>query len=467
MQATSIALLLLFSASAAPAQGTSAKTPDWWPLLPKPGVNNVWYARNPASDTVVIFIHGILSESRTAWLSGDPQQPSRCMYWPNLVCRDPNLRKPSVYLAGFYTALDSGDYDMKKAGLEIADALKRDRVLEGRSRVVLIGHSTGGIMARYLLVHHGELFQSKKVGLLLLASPSLGSKLADILDPPARFYKQKMAQQLQWQSEFLRQLDDDFRALLHEKKSLNIVGREVVETQFVVHHKLIPSSTLVVEELSGSRYFGPARAIGGADHFSIVKPDTFAHPSHQVLVGFYHEHFGDGIGRPKRSEAELNAAILDLTAKLDLNPKDAYSYWQRGRAYAERNQKENALADFNKALEIYPDDLNTLFERAQIYAGRNQWDQAIADLNTMQRISPDSPVVYWFRGYYYQQASSTRPTAAEKSAFQQSAIDDFTTALRLQPKVWVFHDLRAASFRALGRVADAEKDAAEAARLRK
>src|SRR6185295_5148913 len=163
--ATRLAMMLTTALTAAPAHAERLETyPEFYKSLPAAKVNNVWYVRN-SSDTVVIFVHGVFSDSRSAWLYVD-KDPSKHAYWPQLVVSDQNFRAPSVYLAGFYTSLDSGSYDMRKAAMEIVDALKRDAVLE-RKNLILVGHSTGGIMARYLLVHHRELFKDKKVGVVL------------------------------------------------------------------------------------------------------------------------------------------------------------------------------------------------------------------------------------------------------------------------------------------------------------
>ncbi|HET6425522.1 MAG TPA: alpha/beta hydrolase, partial [Planctomycetaceae bacterium] len=281
---TSIARPLLAFILCTPLTLLGAESPpDWWRYLPRADRNNVWYAQNADSPTVYVFIHGIFSSSRSCWLYESPDRdPGKSAYWPQLLVTDPVLERPSIYLSGFYTKLESGRYDMAQAAQEIVDALRTDRVLNGKRQVILVGHSTGGIMARYLLAHHSELFLDKDVGLLLMASPSMGSKLASAGHLPARFMDQQLGQQLEWNSPFLKQLDRDFQSLLHEKRSLHIEGREVLENKFVVDAPLL-SRMVVVEEASGSRYFGPARMIGGSDHHSVVKPQNIDDPIHKVL----------------------------------------------------------------------------------------------------------------------------------------------------------------------------------------
>jgi len=48
-----------------------------------------------------------------------------------------------------------------------------------RNSIVFVCHSTGGIVVRYLLESNWAQFKDKRVGLVLIASPSYGSTQAD------------------------------------------------------------------------------------------------------------------------------------------------------------------------------------------------------------------------------------------------------------------------------------------------
>jgi hypothetical protein len=99
----------------------------------------VWYGdteKNP-SDTVFVLVHGIFSDSRGCWLYDDKKDPSKNEYWPHLITTDDRLEHPSIYLGGYYTALDAGPYDARQAAKELRDALTRDGVLQKR-RILFI-----------------------------------------------------------------------------------------------------------------------------------------------------------------------------------------------------------------------------------------------------------------------------------------------------------------------------------------
>lgn len=428
--------------------------PDWWRFLPKAEQNNFWYAQNEKSPIVFVFIHGIFSNSRSCWLyEPADKNPAGAAYWPQLLVTDPALQQPSIYLAGFYTQLDSGKYDMVQAAQELIDALKADRVLEGRSQVIFVGHSTGGIMARYLLTHHSEQFVDKKIGLLLMASPSMGSKLANLGSIPARFLDQQLGRQLEWNSPFLVQLDRDFRALLHDKKTLQIEGREVLEHKFVIKSMFLPSRTVVVEEASGSRYFGPARIIPESDHHSVVKPKNAQDAVHKILVAFYEEHFSPFT---KPSQQSLQAQLREAAREIEANPKDAFAFGKRAQAYSELEQLQNALDAYNTALKLYPEYFAAMQGRAIVHAKLKKFDEALADINAAQALLPDHPGPYLMRAMFRQAAAEQTDAASAQRSLHESALGDFSLALERQPKAeTLIRTLRAKSLHALGRTEEA------------
>jgi hypothetical protein len=76
--------------------------------LPAAGENNLWYDYTDAR-LVLVFVHGVLSDSRNCWLRlDDKREPS--VYWPALIKTDKRLPRMAIYLGGYYTAIDAGPY---------------------------------------------------------------------------------------------------------------------------------------------------------------------------------------------------------------------------------------------------------------------------------------------------------------------------------------------------------------------
>lgn len=122
-----------------------------------------------------------------------------------------------------------------------------------------------------------DKFVGKKVGLVLIASPSLGSSYATKLSALARWFNQEMSLQLQWNSPDLIQLDAEFQQLIDQDKIPGLIGVEAIENHSLVGRKLL------VPEKSGARYFGSPTRLANTDHFETVKPSSIEHPSHVFL----------------------------------------------------------------------------------------------------------------------------------------------------------------------------------------
>lgn len=260
--------------------------------IPQPGKNNLWFQYN-ASDAVLVFLHGVLSDSRGCWLYNDKKYPENNCYWPDLITSDARFNRISIYLAGYYTAPDSGPYEIRNCADEVFAALKRQDIdghpsVMEKEKIIFVCHSMGGIVARYLLEANHHEFRKKRVGLVLIASPSYGSELANSLDNIIAFFNNQQGTQLQWGNWSLRDLDDRFRELKEKRRIPNLSGVELYENHFIVHFKWFPifRRKLVVAKESAGRYFGAPKQLPKADHFSSCKPRDKSDTVHQYLFDF-------------------------------------------------------------------------------------------------------------------------------------------------------------------------------------
>jgi hypothetical protein len=262
----------------------------------------------------VVFVHGILSDSRGCWLAKTDESQR---YWPQLVSEDERLQHPSIFLGGFYTAVDAGKFDIVDCakelfnGLTTPDSGRRSPPID-KKRLVFICHSTGGIIVRYMLLNNIDRFRDKQVGLVLLASPSFGSRLADRLGGLANFYDNQLGKHLRWGNDLLKDLDDRFKELVDQRTIERLVGVEGCENHFVIHRKWLPDRSFVVERESAGRYFS-SRMLANTDHFSIVKPGGFDHPAHKLLVEFWLRQFGAPLG--PELQTLLDASKADMRAR--------------------------------------------------------------------------------------------------------------------------------------------------------
>ena len=259
-----------------------------------PGQNNVWYEYNDSED-VVVFVHGFFSESAGAWLYENKLDHTKDQFWPDLIRSDARLANPSLFLGGYHSTLDSGNYGFDNCADELFSALQRQDEqghppVMDKPGIVFVCHSMGGIVVRYVMERHREAFEAKRVGLVLIASPSYGSVQADRLAWLAALYNQEQGLHLKWGDALLQDLDSRFKDLVDSRTIRDLVGVEACENYFILHRKWLPDKNIVVTEESAGRYFGAAKMLRGTDHFTAIKPDGPRHPTHELIVDFWRRY---------------------------------------------------------------------------------------------------------------------------------------------------------------------------------
>ena len=166
------------------------------------------------------------------------------------------------------------------------------------------------MFTRYMLDYYIDKLKDRRIGIVLLASPSIGSEWANRFGGLASFYSNKLGLQLRWQNDLLKDLDKHFKELVYSAKYPFLKGVEACETKFIFRPwRWFPPITrhLVVEAESAGRYFGRTRPLHGTDHFSIVKPDCLEHPAHTLLCQFFEDHFSQPKPKSTLPTTTLNA----------------------------------------------------------------------------------------------------------------------------------------------------------------
>ncbi len=115
-------------------------------------------------------------------------------------------------------------------------------------------------------------------------------------------------------------------------------------------------------------------------------------------------------------------AIEDYTKSLEINPKNADAFLNRGNAYYDKGKYDQAMADYNKVLEVNPRNADALVGRGNIYYSKIQYDQAISDYTKAIEIYPK-----------YTEASYNRGLAYHAKGQYDQAISDYAKALEVDP----------------------------------
>lgn len=307
--------------------------------------NNTWHKFDSTTDTAFVFVHGFFSNSKSCWTNTKSNT-----FWPDLITQDSRIPKASIFLGGYFTDADSGTYGVRECSGELFDALRRtshngENAPINFKKVVFICHSLGGIVVRYMLECYREHFSSHKIGLVLMASPSIGSDYADRLIKIARFYRNRTGLQLRKNSELLTDLDGRFRSFINSREHDTFFGIEAIEHVGLIHFRWLPGFEPIVLEHSASRYFSDKRIIPKSSHSSIVKPPDVNHGSHRLLVDFLNNTYFPKIGNPTITLAPTEyfptSEILSQGPLFDIYDKSCEPY------YLKRNIDEQVSSDFN------------------------------------------------------------------------------------------------------------------------
>jgi len=105
---------------------------------------------------------------------------------------------------------------------------------------------------------------------------------------------------------------------------------------------------------------------------------------------------GSCIKEPNYSEA------LDYYSKaIELNGNYAAPRFDRGRIFLATAQIERAKADVDAGLALDSRDINGYLVRGLVLAARERWNDALDDFSTAIRLNPQSAVAYYNRGNVY------------------------------------------------------------------
>ena len=240
-----------------------------------------WISRDSSKPAraAVVFIHGIFGSTTGTW-----QNENGTTFF-QLLKQDPNVGDAvDVYAFGFESKMfqgGKGSLDVREAAnvlgryLSNADVLKYDTV-------VLVGHSMGGLVALRFLASNRDANLAAKIPLVVLfAAPQEGADVASIgmlASQNPGLVSMRPSDDNQW----LQQLLDDWLRVPAKPKV--VCGYEKAETRGIMVVPYSSSTRLCTE---------PGMAVGGADHISIVKPNTAAHPSVVLLVDALRAVIGD------------------------------------------------------------------------------------------------------------------------------------------------------------------------------
>jgi tetratricopeptide (TPR) repeat protein len=124
-----------------------------------------------------------------------------------------------------------------------------------------------------------------------------------------------------------------------------------------------------------------------------------------------------------RNLKQYQQAINDYDQATRLDPSDADAYYNRGITYSHLKQYQHAIKDYDQAIQFDPGNAKAYNNRGVAYKDLKQYQQAINDYDQAIRLDPGEASAYYNRGIAY----------GRYLMQYQQAISDFTQAIRLAP----------------------------------
>ena len=126
-------------------------------------------------------------------------------------------------------------------------------------------------------------------------------------------------------------------------------------------------------------------------------------------------------GNVYHNKGEFGRAITDYTKAIELNPNLTEAYNNRGNAYIDKSDSERAIADYNKAIQLDTNCAMAYYNRGNVYIDKGDVDCAIVDYTKAIGLNPDYTEAYYNRGNAYY----------DKDEFD-CAIVDYTKAIETE-----------------------------------
>ena len=149
----------------------------------------------------------------------------------------------------------------------------------------------------------------------------------------------------------------------------------------------------------------------------------------------------------RKAKGDVDGAIADYTKAIEVDPRYAPAYYNRGMAREDKADPNGAIADYTKAIEINPKMGAAYNNRGQVRANRDDLEGALADFNKSIALNPRDSTGYLNRG-----------VARKQKGDRDAALADFNKALELNPREARAFAHRGAARLLKGDEAEAQKD---------
>lgn len=329
----------------------------------------------------VVFIHGLGGDAWTTWQADDKTHT----FWPAWLLED--VHNIAVWTVGYGaspTRWVEDEMPMQDRAINLLHHFLINKI--GERPFILVTHSMGGLIAKYLLTSAEQENTAKyrKIAdnctdIIFLAVPHNGSEVANIFEY-ARFLVRRndVIQQLQKDESALRHLSNLFRNYVQRKNIKCISYYETKQVRikkqsFFGFGKLIPFGKMIVSESSAIGNFAQESPVPlDADHISICKTSF----KDDILYTSIREVITNRVGKNKLN-ATANIRDKTIEEKIHLLDNEAQRISSKIQDISnEREQlKSECISDFRDIANWLGEHRFTLAERISKKALSNYKNQ--------------------------------------------------------------------------------------------
>ena len=120
--------------------------------------------------------------------------------------------------------------------------------------------------------------------------------------------------------------------------------------------------------------------------------------------------------------SDYRQAIADYSKAIELDPRDTASHYNRGLAYLRTHSFQEAIHDFGKVIALHADHVRAHVNRGEAFRKIGAYDQAMRDFDTAIKLEPENAAAYRERGNLYAELGDTRRAARDLQTSERKKV---------------------------------------------
>ncbi|WP_027230373.1 alpha/beta fold hydrolase [Phyllobacterium sp. UNC302MFCol5.2] len=134
--------------------------------------NSKYIRRTSGSNSVIVFVHGILGNAASTWKNDNGA------YWPDLLKSDPTFDGSDIYVFDYPSSFRGENFTIDQLTDNARLVLESDDI-PSHSQIIFIAHSMGGLVVRAYLLKYRDVAAKTKF-ITFLSTPTTGSDLVGL-----------------------------------------------------------------------------------------------------------------------------------------------------------------------------------------------------------------------------------------------------------------------------------------------